>query len=251
MFLDLTKDVSETILAFYQKVSRLSIVTLLFLNLFVDFVTYVHVLFINKVYKISFSEAFLWLYIYPSIIFYILYALFAVIVFIIETSMFAYVRQKDILKKLNFLNSKLNKVENVSTEISIFIWGQFLNVNQTVIGFCEDIEQFSRYWTPYLTIYFAAQITLQVYFVYICFFVPGVNFLQTSFFLYGIFEIDLLLFLLINYCAKVVKANRRIELANANFYQRFMRLGIFKLAGFSKLILKVNVCVCLYLFILK
>lgn len=80
----------------------------------------------------------------------------------------------------------------------------------------------------------------QSYLAYIVFFIPNLPFAQKYLFLYAIVEIDLVLFLFIHYCAKVVKMNRQIELENGKFYLHFLHLGGFKRANYFRFILKVR-----------
>lgn len=224
---------------------RLSQGAFLLINLFVLAFTFTNVFLINGVYSMSLLEAPVWLYLLPSFVLYILYAHFALISFVLKTSKFATIRQEALLERLNYLNSKLRlRRRNLSSRKSRKYWFSFYTLNKSVIGLAGHLEAYSRYWSPFLSVYFAEQITLQCYLAYICLFAHHrMHWLLRGTFFYTILEIDLLLFLLINYCAQVVRANRAFELANGTFFRRFFRLGGFKRVGggfSSKIILKVR-----------
>lgn len=214
--------------------------TLLFFTLVSIVYSFVNVFYVNDFYEVSFVEVPFWLFVYPSTIFYIIYSVFSIIIFIIKTSKFANIRQVALLGKLNDLNLQLEKVDKLSPIKREKNWKKYLAINGEIISLCAEIELFSRFWTPFLTIYFGEQITLQAYFFYICFFVSGLPFLQKFIFLYAVIEINVTLFVVIDFCAKVVKTNRKIEQANGIFYRRFLHLG-----GFSAspvFIVKVRDC---------
>lgn len=206
------------------------------------FFFYFNVLYINDVYRMSLLEGPVWLYLFPGILFYILYALFGIIFFVLQTSKFANIRQKTILEKLNCLTLQISKGKPLPTKNSMCFFQSLLKLNQQAVELCADIEAFSRYWTPYLTLFFVACISVQSYLAYIFLFVPNLPFLERYIFLLGVLQLNLLLFFFIHYCAKVVKLNRQIEIVNGKFYLSFLQSDGLERSKSIQLILKVNNC---------
>lgn len=207
---------------------RLQLATLLNFNLVAQLFSNTQVFFLHNVYEMSLFEAPIWLLLSPAIAFYILYALYGIIAFVIATSKYAHIRQKAVIGKLSRLNRRLGfgLEERPKTAKSLRrFWRQFISLNRTVIGLCSDIEAFSRYWRHFLTILFGTFITMQCYLAYIVFFIPSLTFVQKYIFIYVIVEVDFILFFFIHYCAKLVKANGRIEGESRQFYVRFLLLG--------------------------
>lgn len=104
-------------------------------------------------------------------------------------------------------------------------------LNTAVLEVCIHLEEYANFWCTSLTVFFACHVTLQSYLLYICAFINTIPLAQKFLFLGAISETVLLLFLLINLCARVVKLNRAIEVANRRFYWKLLKLGNFSRAN--------------------
>lgn len=197
----------------------------------------------------SLLEAPIWLYICPAIFYYGLCTFFGFIFFVLETSKFANIRQRAIVERLKCLNSQLASLKRWTFSSSpsfisspYYYWAAFILLNRATVELAGEIEQFSCYWSPTITVLFLAYTTAQSYLAYIVFFIHKLPLAQKSIFFYALVELELLLFLFIHYCAKVVKGNRRIEHENGKFYLRFRHLGGFKRSACFRFIFKVRFC---------
>ena len=116
------------------------------------------------------------------------------------------------MRHLQKFNSR-NKV--VSTLKS---WAMMHSLNRQAIEISQHIEVCAQFWTQYLTIFFGTCVTEQTYLAYICFFVEGLSFEKKYIFFYALVQMELFLFVVIEYCARVVKFNQTFEKQNRHFY---------------------------------
>lgn len=72
-FSELPSSVSLAILSTYRRIRRLLLLCSIALYLFANVIMYVHVLFINAVYRVSLRDALLWVVFFPLHVFYVFY----------------------------------------------------------------------------------------------------------------------------------------------------------------------------------
>lgn len=142
-------------------------------------------------------------------------------------SKFLQIRQQSQLAKLTSLAEQLNLATLTSSsspsghknrKFLEGIWRQTVLLNRAYGVLCVDIAAASRFWSPFLTIFFLEHISLQAYMAYIVFIIRTLPFTQKLFFLYALVEVEILFFVLISRCAKVVKLNQAVERVNAQVY---------------------------------
>lgn len=163
-------------------------------------------------------------------------------------SKFLQIRQKSQLGRLTALAEKLTSAtfgsfeRSSSFEVSSqslpppfyhrrqqqmeYIWRQTVLLNRAYAVLCADIAAASRFWSPFLSIFLLEHITLQAYMAYIVFIIRTLPFAQKLFFLYALIEVEVLLFLLINRCAQIVKLNQKVEKVNARVYLKLFTRGL-------------------------
>lgn len=161
--------------------------------------------------------------------------------FVIMSTQFFIIRQKDHLKKLKRINQKQIKQKfHQSRKKFTSVWKAYFATNQSITHLCENIKKSSDAWTAPFSAYFAGLISLQCYLMYILLFIPGLPFFSQFIFGYGFLVLLLSQFLLISQCAKVAKNGKQIESANLAFYMNLLCQQKFKLPR-SKLLLKVKI----------
>lgn len=166
---------------------------------------------------------------------YTIHGLFGLIIFVILATKFLQLRQQAVVEKFGRLNSSLclkgrrrlsftpnAKEERDKTEVAR-IWREYTHLNGEVIELCNHIKQYSTFWSPYLTVYLAGQISLQCYLAIIGLFATTLPFIQRALALYTFAENALAIFMLIQSCANIVKLNEAIEEANYKFYLHFQQ----------------------------
>lgn len=174
-------------------------------------------------------------------------AIFALIHFPIMAIKFLQIRQQSQLTKLSTLVEQLNLTTSKSSLPSGLknrkflegIWRQTVLLNRAYGVLCVDIAAVSRFWSPFLTIFFLEHITLQAYMAYIVFIIKTLPFAQKIFFLYALVEVDVLLFVLISRCAKIVKLNQAVERVNAKVYRKLFTEKINNKRNSNKVVHRV------------
>lgn len=229
---------SKTITSFHKTFHKSAFTLFLALVAFVVGFSYVHVFYINNIYEVSFIELTFWLLLYPLMIFYLLYTLFAITLFIVMTIKLIQFRQKSLINRLNRLSRKIivkklqstkvvtggrHKCRNnrsksiISNDSSYHPWLAYEQLNADLLKLCTHIEATSAFWSPLLTVYFASQILILCYFVYICFFIPKLLLVVKVLAIIFLPFLVLLFFAVINTCACVASLNVRFERANGRF----------------------------------
>ncbi|KAH9396760.1 hypothetical protein TYRP_003056 [Tyrophagus putrescentiae] len=232
---------SQRITAFHQGFHRPVFTLFIGLTLFVSGFCYVHVLLINSAFEGTLMEVLLWTVLYPASVFYLIYIMFAITLFIVLTCKFIQFRQQSLLGRLQRLarrqgaskreleqrrgrnGRRRSSLAQVLTSIHSF-WAAYEQLNGDLLRLCGHIRQSSAFWSPFLSVYFAGQIVIQCYVVYICFFIPSLPTVVKVMAIACFTLFLILLFAMISTCAQVAALNDGLERANAEWLQTSGRL---------------------------
>jgi len=163
--------------------------------------------------------------IFGLILFYCKYSgVYGVATYVIMATAFLRVRQQSLLDRFNELNRELDQLKcgKKATEKFALLWSQHLLINEKVNSLCRDIEESAAYWIRSLTVLMVGYVTIQCYFIYMVAYVSETPIAQKLVVILAIIEIEIALFILIDQCARVVKLNRSIEVANRRFFHLFL-----------------------------
>lgn len=135
------------------------------------------------------------------------------------------IQQTFLMEKIGTLTAKVRKAFATSEQMSSGkIWAQFTGINNKIFAFFEQLNAINKYWTFYLSTYFACHISIEVYLIY------GLIFDQTSFdwfkrcyFIYFAIEFITLLFAITYVCSALVRHNMSIYKTNVTFCYAFSK----------------------------
>ncbi|KAH9390524.1 hypothetical protein TYRP_022939 [Tyrophagus putrescentiae] len=116
---------------------------------------YVHVLFINVVYRVSLRDALLWVVFFPLHVFYVFYGYCWNFATAILTIQLVTIGQQFLRKQMNQLNEFLlgSRKQRKNNAPLGRLWQQFTSLNQSVIELAVDISHWSAFWSPSLTLF--------------------------------------------------------------------------------------------------
>mgnify|MGYP007002791838 CR=1 FL=1 len=118
------------------------------------------------------------------------------------------IRQVSLSKKYSAL---IEKLTNKSKESYQVYYSEFVSLSSKLHEICLSIEAYAQYWNPFLCVLFPYFISMQCYLAYAAFFLKTKNFFERSLLLHGMIESVMVLFIIINRCAQVVRLNGRLE----------------------------------------
>ncbi len=136
---------------------------------------------------------------------------FATLLFVVLSVSCIQIRQNFCLAKYSLFCKNLN-LKNVH-----YAFYQYLIFQQTILNINKQLEKLSQFWSFYLTCIFINFLIYQCYVGFIFFFSKSIILIIKLLFIVVISETILLLFCLIEYCAKVVKNNNKIQKLNSDF----------------------------------
>lgn len=99
----------------------------------------------------------------------------------------------------------------------------FFYLNRQLLFINDTVKEYSRFWSPYLTIAFPSLVIILTYEIYFLSNDNGIPALLKYFFLLSVFNLALFLYLLIGECARVVKFNGKCLVENRKFYLKFVK----------------------------
>ncbi len=252
---------SQRITSFHAAFHRPAFTLFIGLTLFVNGFCYVHVLLINSAFEGTLMEVLFWTVLYPASVFYLIYIMFAITLFIVLTCKFIEFRQQSLLGRLQRLarrqgaskreleqrrgrnGRRRSSLAQVLTSIHSF-WAAYEQLNGDLLRLCGHIRQSSAFWSPFLSVYFAGQIVIQCYVVYICFFIPSLPTVVKVMAIACFTLFLILLFAMISTCAQVAALNDGLERANVRFCAQLllqMGNGLSSSQISSRLLIKVCV----------
>lgn len=182
----------------------------------------------NNVFKFSLLSGFYWLFWYPLLVFFIEFGKFFIFIYFDFLSIFCLVffatllyvvlsvsciqiRQKLCIFKYNLLCQSYNP-KNIQ-----LVFYQYLNNQKCILNINLQLDHFSQFWSFYLTCIFINFLIYQCYVGYIFFFSKSIIIIIKMLFIAVILNTVILLFCVIEYCAKVVKNNAKLQKLNFVF----------------------------------
>ena len=144
--------------------------------------------------------------------------------FVILTSRYLQIRLTTILTSMKKLNGRIAKSQKGKHRLLGLGWMQYTRLNRQLLSLCLDIEVYTHFWSPFLSIMFPFFVWVQAYLAFVFFFVYSIPYVQKYIFFVGVIEFDLMLFLLIDQCARMVKLTQRILSENRRFFINIQRI---------------------------
>ena len=147
-------------------------------------------------------------------------ALFATNFYIILTSQYIQVRQKDLLAKFVQINTRLVKQSQSSSKVSLLREYFRLNVELTTLA--SFIQHYTHLCAYILSSTLPGLITTQCYLMHVVLFDRNVPFYFYILYTLATVELNAVLFGIIRHCSMVAKNNSALEGENYRFYLNYL-----------------------------
>ena len=175
---------------------------------------YYWVIFVNKVYAISFVSGFNFIFIFPLHMIFIMYANFSFNLYIILACNYIKIMQKHEFDKLGHLKQQNNKKSNLK-------WNRIIQINYNFLNLAKITKVYARLSARQLSLSILNLIFLQCYLAYVFIFI-NISLFEKTFFILSVFELNIFLFMIIHQCSLVEKFNRKFEMANRQICFEFL-----------------------------
>jgi hypothetical protein len=147
-------------------------------------------------------------------------AVFAPMLGLVFATKCVQMRQRAVLQRLLKLLNRLTSARYAPFIIDQ-MWIYTCRQNKIVQSICVDIQAYSRHFLPFLTVAAPSLIGMQCYMFYIMIMTRDKSFEKKLHFLFAGCMVVVLLFAITYQCAKVVKNNSLITVANSRLYHAF------------------------------
>lgn len=139
------------------------------------------------------------------------------------------VRQHALLDELCSLTAMLqptkkSKAPQPTTNVDEQIWRRFVDLNQRILAFFDELHAYNRYWSPFVSIYFVNYSGMISYLAYGFLFDQAEFELgKSSFFVFFTVELLAMLLFITYECSRIVRQNVRMFKTNRKFCYDFTR----------------------------
>lgn len=136
-------------------------------------------------------------------------------IFVILSSRYVAIQQRQILTKIKtIVGNKKFQLQELS---------HFFYFNRKLLSINDTIKEYSRFWSPYLTIALPSLIVILTYEIFFLANDNGIPTFLKYFFFLSVFNLTLFLYLLIKECARVVKFNGKCLVENRKFFLKYIK----------------------------
>ncbi len=148
---------------------------------------------------------------------------FGFAIFVILASRYVTIRQRQIWLKIKNNSKQFIIISKNNNKSFRLLLSSFYKLNQKLLFQNNDLQAYSNFWSPYLTIGLPSLVLIFSYELYFLINNNDIPLMEKYYFITIVVQLIFVLYLIIRECAQVVKCNGRCLVENRRFYLKFVQ----------------------------